>query len=367
MKLCFLAGADSIHSVKWVKYFADRGHEVHWISLTPPTQGKVENAKFYHIEGFPLGKFRRLNLLLYPMRVRRLIAKIKPDVLHAHYAGVNGVVGALSKFHPLVLTAWGSDILITAKSRIKGPLVKFALKKADVITCSADHVRDAMIRLGVNAEKISVIYFGVDTQKFRPGVRIEALRTELGIGNSPAIISLRNLEPLYDVATLIRAIPEVLREVPEAKFVIAGRGSQEKELEELSQSLGVAGSVRFIGWIANDKLPQYLTSADIYVSTSLSDGGLAASTAEAMACGLPVIITDSGENSRWVNDGKSGFIVPVKDAKILAQKIVLLLKSSEKRVQFGREGRKVVDERNNYLKEMERMEKIYQRIISGNG
>ena len=367
MKLCFLAGADSIHSVKWVKYFADRGHEVHWISLAPATEAGVNNAKFYPMGGLFPGRTRPLNFLLHPIYVRRLIARIKPDVLHAHYAGVNGVVGALSGFHPFVLTAWGSDVLIAAKSRIKGPLVKFALKKADVITCDADHMRDAMIRLGVNPEKINIIYFGVDTQKFRPGASNAALRARLGIFNSPAIISLRNFEPLYDVETLINAIPQVLEEVPEAKFVIAGRGSQETELKELARSLGVSDSTRFIGWVANDELPQYLTSVDVYVSTSLSDAGLAASTAEAMACGLPVIVTDSGENSKWVEEGKSGFIVPVKDAKILAERIILLLQNSEKGARFGEEGRKVIEERDNYSKEMERMEKIYRRIIQSNG
>lgn len=367
MKLCFLAGADSIHSVKWVKYFADRGHEVHWISLTPATEGKVENAKFYPATGLSAGKVCPLNLLLNLIYIRRLIARIKPDVFHAHYAGVNGVIGALSSFHPFVLTAWGSDVLIAAKSKIKGPLVKYALNQADVITCDADHMRDAMIRLGVNTEKINIIYFGVDTQKFRLGASSEALRSRLGIADSPAIISLRSLEPLYDVETLINAIPQVLTKVPEAKFIIAGRGSQEENLKGLTKSLGVSDSTRFIGWIANNELPQYLTSADIYVSTSLSDAGLAASTAEAMACGLPVIITDSGENRKWVSDDESGFIVSVKDAKILAEKISFLLKSGEKRAQFGGEGRKIIEERNNYYIEMEKMEKIYLRMIRSNG
>jgi len=367
MKLCFLAGADSIHSVKWVKYFADRGHEVHWISLTPATEGRLENVKFYFLGGLFRGKCRLLNLLLYPIYVRRLLSRIKPDVLHAHYAGVNGVVGALSGCHPFVLTAWGSDVLIAAKSRLKGPLVKYALNKADLITCDADHMREAMRKLGVNSEKINIIYFGIDTQKFRPGASHETLRNKLGIAKSPAIISLRSFEPIYDVATLIRAIPPVLKEVPEAKFVIAGRGSQEKALKELSQSLGVARSVRFISWVANDELPQYLTSVDIYVSTSLSDAGLSSSTAEAMACGLPVIITNSGENSKWVSDGESGFIIPMKDAKILAEKIILLLQDREKRARLGEEGRKVIDERDNYSKEMERMEKIYLRLMRSNG
>lgn len=363
MKLCFLAGANSIHSKKWVKYFAERGHEVHWISLTLSTEGDIGDVKLYLIRGLPLGRLYTLNLLLYAIRVKRLITKIKPDILHAHYAGVNGVVGALSGFHPFVLTAWGSDVLTAAKSKIKGPLVKFALNKADLITCDADHMQDAMARLGVDPKKIKLIYFGVDTHKFRPDERNEELRSKLGIVNSPTIISLRNLEPVYDVETLINSIPQVLTEVPEAKFVIAGRGSQENKLKGLAESLGVSESIKFVGWISNDEAPQYLTSVDIYVSTSLSDAGLAASTAEAMACGLPVVITDSGENRKWVEDGKGGFIVPAKDAKILAEKIAYLLKNGDIGAEFGRIGRKVIEERNNYYKEMNKMENIYEALI----
>lgn len=367
MKLCFLAGADSIHSVKWVKYFADKGHEVHWISLTPATEMKLKNVKYYRVAGLFPRKLRSLNFLLYPLYVKSLIAKIKPEVLHAHYAGVNGVVGALSGFHPFVLTAWGSDILFNAKSMIKRPLVKFALNQADIITCDADHMRDAMIRLGVNATNINIIYFGIDTQKFQPRGNNEVLKNQLGISGSPVVISLRNLEPLYDVKTLINAIPHVLTKVPEAKFILAGRGSQELELKGLVKSLGVSDSTRFIGWITNDDLPQYLNIADVYVSTSLSDAGLAASTAEAMACGLPVIITDSGENRKWVSDGENGFIVPVSNVKMLAERIIFLLQNNESRAQFGGKGRKVIEEKNSYYKEMERMERIYQQMVQSNG
>ena len=362
MKLCFLAGADSTHSIKWVRYFAEKGHEVHWISLRHSTEGDIENVKLYLIKGLPLGRLHLLNLLFHAICVKRLITKIKPDILHAHYAGVNGVVAALTGFHPFVLTAWGSDVLFVAKSRIRGPLVRFALNEADVITCDADHMQHAMTRLGVDANRIRLIYFGVDTRKFRPCERNGNLRNKLGIFNSPTIISLRNLEPLYDVETLIKSIPQVLTNVPEAEFVIAGRGSQESKLRTLAESLGVLESISFVGWISNDELPQYLASADIYVSTSLSDAGLAASTAEAMACGLPVVITDSGENRKWVRNGESGFIVPVRDANILAERIVYLLENGNVRAEFGEIGRKVVEERNSYHTEMNKMENLYGEL-----
>ena len=105
---------------------------------------------------------------------------------------------------------------------------------------------------------------------------------------------------------------------------------------------------------------------DVYVSTSLSDAGIAASTAEAMACGLPVIVTDVADNKKWIDNGVNGFVVPVKDPKSLAEKIIYLLQNEDIRKKFGKINRKIIEERNNYYKEMEKMEDIYKELVQRN-
>ena len=363
MKLCFLAGANSIHSKRWIEYFARKGHQIHWLSLTPNSFGEIKNVKFYLLKGFSK---KPLEILFNTIPVRRLIKKIKLDILHAHYAGVNGILGALSGFHPFVLTAWGSDILIASKSRIVRPLIKFALNKADLITCDAEHMREVMIKLGVDAAKIKIIYFGVDTQKFSPGLKNKEIIQKLNLDNSPLIISLRSLEPIYNLETLIKAIPLVLREFPEAKFIIAGKGSKEEKLKNLAETLKVSENIKFVGFILNEELPKYLRTADIYVSTSLSDAGISSSTAEAMACGLPVVITDTGENKEWVKDDKGGYLVPTKNPALLAEKIINLIKNENLRKEFGKTNREIIKEKNNYYKEMAKMGKFYEEIVKKN-
>jgi len=360
MKLCFLANVDSIHSKKWIEYFANKGNEVHWITLTSNYFSKIKKFEVYRFKKF-LAK--PLEIILNTASVRKLIKKINPDILHAHYAGVNGILAALSGFHPFVLTVWGSDILINANSRIMKPLIKFVLKKTDLITCDAEHMKEAMIKLGVNASKIKIIRFGIDTQKFSPGPKDEKIIKDLNSGNSPLIISLRSLEPIYDVETLIKSISLVLKEVPDAKFIIAGNGSGEEKLKNLVRSLKIEENVKFIGFVPNDYLPKYLRTADIYISTSLSDAGIAASTAEAMACGLSVVITNTGENKKWVNDGKSGYLIQIKNPQILAKRIISLLRNENQRVVFGKKAREIIKEKNNYYKEMAKMEEIYRGLI----
>ena len=99
------------------------------------------------------------------------------------------------------------------------------------------------------------------------------------------------------------------------------------------------------------------------IYTFLEDAGLAASTAEAMACGLPVIITEFGDNRKWVEDDVNGFVVPLKDLKTLAEKIIYLFENEDVRMEFGMTNKKIIEERNNYYKEMEKMENIYIELI----
>jgi len=365
MRICYLANAASVHTSRWIKYFVERGHEVHVISFE---KAQIEGATVHFLKLPVLVKSATFPLKVASLfRIKALIGRIKPDVLHAHYVTNYGLFGALCGFKPFILTAWGSDVLAVPEARlisiIKKQLAIFALKKADVITCDAKHMKEAMKNLGIPQEKIELIYFGVDTRKFSLGHKSNTLKAKLGINDSPTIISLRNLEPVYDIETLIKSVPLVLEEIPETKFVIAGKGSEEKKLKELAKSLGINDNVKFVGFIPNEELPEYLNTVDVYVSTALSDAGIAASTAEAMACEMPVVITDVADNKKWVEDGVNGFLVPIKDPKVLAEKIIYLLRNEDVRKQFGKINRQIIEERNNYYREMEKMEDIYKELI----
>lgn len=367
MRICYFGDGGSSHTVKWAKYFANKGHDVFLFSYRPFESNNVANIGLHLLREpqFPIKVISfAINTLLDTVEIRRAIKKFEPDLIHSHYVTSYGWLGFLSGFHPFVVTAWGSDILVTPKkSRSVRTATKCVLRVCDLITCDAEHIKTPLIELEARPDKITTIYFGIDIHKFKPGPRDEKLCAELGISESPVIISLRSLHPIYDIDSLIAAIPVVIKEVPEAKFIIAGDGSEKERLKELAKSLGVWDSVRFIGLIPNDDLPKYLVSSDIYVSTSLSDGGLAASTAEAMACGLPVIITDFGDNRNWVNDGVNGYIIPLKSPEALASKIIHLLHDRGIRERFGRLNRQIIEDKNNWEKEMGKMEKIYEELI----
>ena len=366
MRILFFGDCAAEHLRRWAKFFSSMGHEVHIITWNT-----------HVLEGYPpvnihlLKKYKRLgisiagrlfNFIIFNSRVRRLIRKIIPDVIHTHSAGAYAWLTMFTGFHPFVVTPWGDDILVNIHhSWMERLLTVWSLKKADLVHCDGENTRSAMIHLGIRPEKIVILTFGVDIVKFSPGKPSANIYD--GLSGFNVVMSSRTLNPNHNVETVIRSVPLVLKKVPNTKFLIVGSGSESQVLRRLSDSLGVSQAVIFTGRVEEEQMVDCLRSADIYVSTSLSESGLAASTAEAMACSLPVINTDTGDIRLWIEDNNGGFIVPIKNPEALAEKITYLIEHENIRHRFGMQNRKTIEDRNNVYIEMKKMETIYKNIV----
>src|SRR3989344_602684 len=168
LTICFFAPAASIHSLKWAKFFAENNHIVHLFSFEPVLENyDLGNIYFHLLKKIPFLDSWIFNIkLTSPLKkyIKEIIKEIKPDIIHCHYLTSYGSLGMLSGFHPLILTAWGSDILITPRKKIHSKLsVKYYLQKANLITCDAEHMKKEMIKLGANEARIKIINFGIDT------------------------------------------------------------------------------------------------------------------------------------------------------------------------------------------------------------
>jgi glycosyltransferase involved in cell wall biosynthesis len=370
--ILYLAPMDSIHSRRWIRFFADSGFQVHVLyfdDVAPEDLSSFSDITFHHI---PLRADRPgiLNYLRFGWHVLRKVPAIRstirmidPDLIHVHFIDFRAYLASQLDY-PLMLTAWGSDVLILPKrNMVFRHLLTTSLDRAQVITCDADHMKDAIVRFGVPKDKVKVIYFGTDLTTFHPGKRDPAIRREAGFPDrAKLVISLRSLQPVYDISTLIRAVPLVLAQAQETRFIVVGGGPEMDKLVQLSRDLGVEGAVRFTGRMAQEDLQRYTASADIYVSTSLSDGGLAASTAEAMACEVPVVITDFGNNAEWVEHGAAGLLFPLSDHQALAAGILRILANPDDARRMGKRGREIIDERNNWHREMAKIESMYEEL-----
>jgi glycosyltransferase involved in cell wall biosynthesis len=364
-RICYLANASSVHTHRWAKYFVERGHEIHVVSFE---NGQIPGA-IVHVLKLPV----LVKSATYPLkiasvyRIRALIKRIGPDILHAHYITNYGLFGSLCNFNPFVLTAWGSDVFVVPGehlvSTVKKYIAAYTLSKADLVTTDSISAVRKIISLGVDEKKVKLIIHGVDLRVFHPAENKEELKKDLRLPESrQVVISSRNLEPVYDVATLIRAVPYVIKKCPNSYFLIVGDGTLRRQLEDLTRRLGVTEYVRFIGSVSNEDMPRFLGLSDVYVSTSLSDTR-SVSMLEAMACMLPVVVTDLMGNRESVEDGANGFIFSQKDSQKLAERIVYLLRDDETMRRFGVINRKYVEKEANYQKEMRKMEELYEGLV----
>lgn len=354
MKICYLANAASIHTQRWARHFSQRSFEVTVISFE---QGEIEGIKVIQIP--PRTSENRLNILLNLGKVRNLVKEIDPDILHAHYVTSYGLAGAISGRHPLVMTAWGSDVFVMPeKSRLYRRMVRFSLSHAELITSMADHMTQHLVEKGyADAQKIVTLPFGVDTEIFNLN-----RRSPVTAQKPPLVLSTRRLVHELDVHIFLQAIPYVLESGADARFVFVGDGPLRVKLAEMARDLGIAKHVTFRGEVTQHQMAELLGQADVFVSTSPTDGNNI-SLNEAMACGAFPVATDIPANRTWITNEKNGLLFASKNIQELAEKIIKALRNRTWREATAAENWVIVKNRGNWKREMARMEGLYEALL----
>jgi len=300
----------------------------------------------------------------------RVLAKIRPDVIHA-YLPLTNFMGALAgrlSGVPLVITS--RRALGTHQDRYKGwrvfDILSFRL--SHLVTVNSRAVgQDTLIRDLGDPSKVSVIYNGIDALPFESGrSKREAVRRALGIApKEKVVISIANLIPYKGLADLIEAAAVVSARMPQVKFLLIGedRGIQEK-LEEKSRRLGVSQQVVFLGQRLD--VPDLLAAGDL-LALSSHEEGFSNVILEAMAAGLPVVATDVGGNREAVLDGITGWLVAPRDPAVMADRILDLLSDQEKAAAWGRRGQDRVKEAFTIDGMVEAHMRLYRLAGSGSG
>ena len=356
MKICLLADGQSIHTIRWCKHFYESGHEVHLITFKNVEIDGVHvhfvNSGHIYVAG---GNWK---VVFKYREIKNIIRSIKPDVLHALYATSYGMIGALSGFHPYIVTPLGSDILISPKeSRIYRSLLKYTFKKADWITSMAPHMTEAMIGLGVPKAKIGNIIFGINTNIFNKKDRKLS-------SDEFTITSTRNFEPVYNIPHFLKSIELVKNKIPNLKVIMLGDGSLREELIELTKDLKIDDIVTFMGKVPQDKVVEILNSTHISVTVSLSDGN-SLSLIEAMACGAYPIATDIPANHEWVKEGINGSFVQINDIEGLADCMLKVYRNFDSIIDKAiQESEKIIAEKGTWQINMLKMENKYKEISS---
>lgn len=364
-KILILSDINSPHTQKWALSLAGKGLNIGIFSLS-----KVSTDWFKEIENItvlsnPVSE--SLNVpagilkAFYPVSLPALkwaIRKFKPDIVHAHYASSYGFLGALSGFHPFIISVWGSDVYQFPQSGpIQKAIFKYNLKKADLI-CSTSETMAGETRK-YTAKDISVIPFGIDLNKFKP---FDAHHV---FSNDTIVIgSIKTLEYGYGMDYLIDAfsiLRKRLKNYP-LKLLIVGRGSLEKRLKDKVKDLMLEVDTVFTGYISPSEIPFYHNMLSMSVFPSLSESfGVAA--VEAMACEKPVVASNVGGLPEVIEDGVTGILVPPANAEKLADALEKLVKDKPLRDKLGKQGRERVVRLYNWENNLVSMISVYDKFL----
>ena len=359
MKICYLADINSAHTHKWLGYFKSKGYDIHVISLG---NGEYEGVTVHCLDVTDnvMKKSSDKNKLQYfnkIKRVKELVREIKPDILHAHYATSYGLLGALTNYHPYIISAWGSDVYdFPIKSPIHKMMLKYNLKKADYIFSTSNVMKDETRKY--TDKDIEVTPFGVDINKFIPK-RIE--KDEVVIG------TIKTLEEKYGIQYLVKAFRLLKDRNPNInlKLRIGGRGSQEEYLKDLCKELNIDNDVTFLGFVNSDEVVKEFQNFDIAVFPSTLDSesfGVAA--VEAESCGTPIVVSDVGGLMESTKPGVTSLVAKKANVEDLADKLDVLVKDGELRIKMGSAARKFVEDNYSLRDNFDYVDSLYKKILS---
>ena len=291
-----------------------------------------------------------------------VVLKNRCSLIHAHWAIPTGLIGALVGMalkKPLIVTIHGSDLrMALERPGLLKRLFISVCKNATYLNCVSEVQKRELERMGIPNEKISTIPMGIDEAFLEKGKN-----RKIGLNKRPFIIlSNRNLLPLYNVSLLIRAIPIVLKEEPETKFLIAGDGTEKENLERKVKSLNINSSVKFLGRVPHEEMPTLLSQADIYVSTSLYDG-TSVSLLEAMAAGAFPVVVDIPSNREWIRDVENGFLFPAGEEGSLARRIVDAIQKKTLREKGCQENIQFIERKGLWQISIQKVREIYTNVM----
>ena len=375
LKIIYFADIAAEHTSRWVLYFAKLGYEVHIISWNDLSNGyRLDDVKnsFNPATLHIICKKRPTSIFGYVKwifsiinKTRAIFFEVRPDLIHSHSVGAYAWIVLFLPKVKSVMTPWGTDVLIDMKeSAVNRFLSLRALRRSTVITVDAKHMEQKLVQFGVSQDKVKIIYFGTNTKEY---VRIKKERSRIRkkydiLESDTVVISTRTLNPIHDVFLTIKSIPLVLKENNNVKFIIASDGVEKSQMEEYVSKHNLSNHVIFPGYMTMPEMVAFLSASDIYVSSSKADAGLAASTAEAMSIGLPVVVSNNSENSFWVNN--SGLLFEDGDFKGIADGILNLANNPQLMKEFGENGRDRISRDNDYKIQMNKVNDLYLSIVN---
>lgn len=304
------------------------------------------------------GSFRWRDLPRLVMDFKCVVREIKPDLVHAGPIQTCALIAVLSGFRPILTMSWGFDLMQDAdRNAWMKRITHYVLRRATFFTSDAQVTRDKAVAYGMSPDRTIVFPWGVDLKHFSPQPSavssqrsaISKKRATVHRQRSTVLFCNRSWEPRYGVDVLVKAFVKVAQQRKDVSLLLLGGGSQAQTIRQILMSGGVMDRVQFGGQISQTDLPRWYHMADLYISPSHVDGS-SVSLMEALACGLPALVSDIPANKEWISEGVNGWLFPDGDAEALAEKILTVIAHRKDLAEIARAARRSAQERADWKK-----------------
>lgn len=305
--------------------------EGHRAMLVAHPSGELRSRAEEGLELVPLAPDHELDLKA-GWRLSRLLQRLKPDIVHAH----DPHAVAMASVAMSMLTRMPAPVLVAARRvdfRLKrNSFSRWKYRQVKLFIASSHAIRDLLIRDGVDAARVITVHEGIDAERMAQLEATSVHQTFWLPHGAPVVGNVAALVPHKGQRHLLDAVPRVLREVPDARFVILGEGPLRPELEQQVRHLHLEKHVLMPGFRAD--VLSLIKSFDLVVMSSETEG-LGTSLLDAMAAARACVGTRVGGIPEVIADGATGLLVPPHDPAALARAIVRLLKNAEERARMG--------------------------------
>ena len=293
-----------------------------------------------------------------------LLKKAQPNIVHTHgyFASVIGRIAAKLACIPVLISHVHSTYWDYTKRNLW--IEKYLSRFTSSIICCSKAVKDFVTgHERIDPSKTTVIYNGVDVERFYNFNDIPAAKKEFGIEpNIPVVGIVSSLTPHKGHKFLLQAAPLILETFPTTIFLFVGDGILMDELYKQAKDLNISTNVIFSG--TRNNIPEILNAMDIFVLPSTTREGLGISILEAMATEKPVVATNIGGIPEVVVNGKTGILVPPQNPEALASAIIDLLKNPEKVQEMGKMGKLRVEEKFTTKKMISEIDSLYRDLLN---
>ena len=362
MKILLLSDTYSEHTEKWALGLANKGVKVGLFSFNKATYEWHQHPNitvFFEPEKKINAEstLTKLAYLKYVSILKKIIKHFQPDVLHAHYATSYGLVGALSDFHPFVISRWGTDVMkFPNKNFVAKSILKYNFKKADVLCATSPTIESCIHE--VIKKDVKIIPFGVDIEVFKPKKVVSLFKEgDFVIG------SIKPLEKLYNIDVLVQSFAGLKPKYPQVKLLLAGSGGEEVELKKMVGKLNLTEDVVFTGRIPFSEISNYYNMIDVLVNISEYES-FGVSVIEAMACGKPVVVTNVGGLKDLVSSNELGYKVEVGNVEQTMSAIEELITDKSRYDRLASQSRDYVVKNYAWEKNLGQMMDIYEELLN---